>query len=196
MQPLNENTPSIFDSSLWWVDDDGTWWPLCLTNLVNSKRLRMRSRERASAITDPQLIAHTLHCAHLKTPILTLADLKQILDEMEQGGCDFTEAIDLQAMFIRQEHPPLSPTDVVTAAVAPLARVYRFPARGVGPSRPIRTTHSVSYERVQRSLVQAEVNLQKEIEQGRVPNNVDACRMIIRQTLGIRRRIQDKDVEE
>lgn len=49
---------------------------------------------------------------------------------------------------------------------------------------------------VQRSLAQTEVNLQKEIEQGRVPNNVDACRMIIRQILGIRRCIENKDVEE
>lgn len=79
------------------------------------------------------MIAYALHYARMKTPIFTLVDFKQILDEMEQGGHDFTEAIDLQAMLIRQEHPPVSPTDVVTAAVALLARVYRFRARGVSP---------------------------------------------------------------
>lgn len=166
MQPLNENMPSISDARFWRIDNDGTWWTPCLTNLVNSKRLRMWLCEPTSPIASRRLIAYPLHYAHMKTPFFALVDLKQILDEMEQGGYDFTEAIDLQAMLIRQEHPPVSPTDVVTAAVATLAEVYRFPARGVNPSRPIRTTHSISYERVQRSIAQAEVNLQKKIEQG------------------------------
>ncbi|MFC7518325.1 hypothetical protein ACFQUU_25260 [Herbaspirillum sp. GCM10030257] len=189
--------PSTMNSTGWWTDDDGTSWPPSLAGLIKTRRHRTRLRERATVIGSPQLVAYALHFAHLTRPVISLGVLKETLDRMEEGGYDFTEALDLQAKAPRQERLPLSPLDIATAEVAPLAKVYRFPVREVESSVPFRTPQSISYGRVQQSLAHAEVKLQREIEQGRVPTNVEACRTTIRQTLGIRpRRTWDHGVDK
>lgn len=197
MHPLNDNMSATENSTDWWTDDDGTLWPPCLAGLIKTWQHRTRLRERATAIGSPQLVAYALHCSHRKKPIISLGILKQTLDHMEEGGYDFTEALGLQAKAPRQERFTLSTADIATTAVAPLAKVYRFPVREVAPSVPLRTSEFASYGRVQQSLAQAEATLQREIARGRVPTNVEACRAIIQQTLGIRRRrTWNTDVEE
>lgn len=151
MHSLNDNMPATVNLNDWWTDDDGTSWPPCLAGLIKTRRHRTRLRERATAIGSPQLVAYALHWAHRTRPIVSLDVLKQTLDHMEEGGYDFTETLGLKARATRQERFTLPPAYIASAAVAPLAKVYRFPGREVEPSVPHRTPQSISCDRMQHS---------------------------------------------
>jgi hypothetical protein len=197
MRPLNDPAPALLDLTDWWTDDEGTLWPPCLATLLKSQRHRARLRERAASIANPQLIAYALHYAHQTKPIISLEVLKESFDQMGKGGYIFSAAIKAQAAATSRERLHLSPTYIPGDMAAPLAKVYQFPIRETESSDPLRQTSSVPNHKLRQSHAHAEVCLQKEMEQSGVPTNVEACRQIIRQTLGIRRRrIWDKDVKD
>lgn len=188
MRPLNDPTPAFLDVTDWWTDDEGNVWPPCLANLLKSQRHRVRLRERAATIATPQLIAYALHYAHQTKPIISLEVLKETFDQMGKGGYNFTAAIKAQVAATRQERLRLSPADIPVDATVPLAKVYQFPIRENESTVPIRQTSSVPNSKLKHSHTSAEVRLQTEMEQSGVPTDVEACRRMIRETLGIRRR--------
>jgi hypothetical protein len=148
----------------WWKDVHGTFWPPFLLELIFTDAHRDRLHERALVIGDPQVAACALELEHRGRKIETYIELKEAFARIEDPGYDLAPAQEM----------------VVDVFCSPIVQ-------SVQNTQTANST-SQTFSLVEKARAEADAALKKAMQQTSVPTDVEQCRKIVMQMLGIRRR--------
>jgi hypothetical protein len=148
----------------WWKGPHGTCWPPFLLELIFTDAHRDRLHERALVIGDPQVVACALELEHRNRAIETYIELKAAFARIEDAGYDLAPA---QEMVADVFCSPVVQSVQNTESAKPSSQIFSL---------------------VEKARAEADAALKKAMLRTSVPTDVEQCRKIVKQMLGIRRR--------